>query len=241
MSARRFPSEFEEILSPAGRRLLAGKHKDARALVLQNTRFIAVNGLITKAWAEAAPRLLDKALSSSMTLMEDPIPEETITSMRRNYEERLPKTVRVRTAAFESRRSKAWERAKDIGLHELLGSQSFHAFAQKLSGIALKQKWGTQVLCYQPGDYSGPHNDHHPEDKEARDGYVDLHLTFCTRGVREQLIVYERDGHFTESTSVATRGGVTCYRLPVWHYTTPLTVRTPEARRWVLLGTFLEH
>jgi hypothetical protein len=241
MSPRRFPTEFEAMLSPAGRRLLAGKHPASRALVLQNTRFIAVNGLIAESWAEAAPRLLERALGASMTLMEDPIPEATITSMTRNYSERLPKTVRVRTAAFETRRSKAWARAADIGLHELLGSQSFHAFGQKLSGIALKQKWGTQVLCYQPGDYSGPHNDHHPEDAEARHGYVDLHLSFSTRGVKEQLIVYERDGHFSESTSVATRGGVTCYRLPIWHYTTPLTARDASARRWVLLGTFLER
>jgi hypothetical protein len=33
---------------------------------------------------------------------------------------------------------------------------------------------------------------------------------------------------------------VTAYRLPFWHYTTPL-VGAPKAARWVLLGTFLFH
>jgi hypothetical protein len=37
-------------------------------------------------------------------------------------------------------------------------------------------------------------------------------------------------------------GGITAYRLPFWHYATPLVAkpgREREARRWVLLGTFL--
>ncbi len=39
-------------------------------------------------------------------------------------------------------------------------------------------------------------------------------------------------------------GGVTCYRLPFWHYTTPMVAkrgREEQARRWVLLGTFLDR
>jgi hypothetical protein len=41
---------------------------------------------------------------------------------------------------------------------------------------------------------------------------------------------------------VNTPGGITVYRLPFWHYTTPLTARPGRekaARRWVVLGTFL--
>ena len=41
--------------------------------------------------------------------------------------------------------------------------------------------------------------------------------------------------------SVNTVGGVTAYRLPFWHYTTPLQAkpgREGDAHRWVLLGTF---
>jgi hypothetical protein len=244
MSVRRFPDEFEALLSPAGRRLLKGNHPNARALLAGTTRFVSVQNLIDRRWAEAAPDILERALGAHLSLMEDPIPDWTIAGMKRNYEELLPKTVRVHTALFASRRAKAWERAQDIGLNQLLKSESFHRFAQRLSGIALKKSWGTQVLCYQPGDYSGPHNDHHPEDPAARDGYIDLHLSFCNRDVSQQLLVYEHRGHFSEVDSVATRGGVTCYRLPFWHFTTPLQAkrgRERTARRWVLLGTFLER
>ena len=38
--------------------------------------------------------------------------------------------------------------------------------------------------------------------------------------------------------SVAKPAAATAYRLPFWHYTTPL-VGKPNAARWVLPGTFL--
>ncbi len=175
--------------------------------------------------------------------MDEPIPPELITDATENYAERLPKSVRVRTALLASRRSKAALRLEELGVSAMLRSSSFHAFAQALSGRALRKGWGTQVLCYEPGDYTGPHTDHHPEEPDARNGYVDLHLTFCNDDVAHQWLVSEQDGHLTEVTSLATRGGVTWYRLPFWHYTTPLVAkrgREASARRWVLLGTFLD-
>ena len=57
-------------------------------------------------------------------------------------------------------------------------------------------------------------------------------------GVAHQWLVYSRAGHFSEIVSVAKPAAVTAYRLPFWHYTTPL-VGTAKAARWVLLGTFL--
>jgi hypothetical protein len=41
--------------------------------------------------------------------------------------------------------------------------------------------------------------------------------------------------------SVAKAAAVTAYRLPFWHYTTPLVGKRgrADAVRWVLLGTFL--
>ena len=91
-----------------------------------------------------------------------------------------------------------------------------------------------------PGDYAGPHNDHHPENKDARSGYIDLHVSLCSPEVAHQWLVYSRAGHFSEIVSVAQPATVTAYRLPFWHYTTPLvTKRGKDAARWVLLGTFL--
>ncbi|MBI3453299.1 MAG: hypothetical protein HY057_10855, partial [Rhodospirillales bacterium] len=54
-------------------------------------------------------------------------------------------------------------------------------------------------------------------------------------------LVYAEGGHFTRMAAVNMTGGVTVYRLPFWHYTTPLVAkrgRARTARRWVLLGTF---
>ena len=164
--------------------------------------------------------------------------------MKRNYGELLPKSVRVRTAAMASARSRGSVAAAGIGLTAMLRSASFHAFAQALSGYRLRRRCGTQVLCYGANDYSGPHNDHHPEERDARSGYVDLHLTFCNDAVAHQWLVYEHKGHLSQVQSIALAAGVGCYRLPLWHYTTPLAARPGElsrARRWVLLGTFLDQ
>ncbi len=237
---RRLPAEFEALLSPRGRAVLSGKLR----LTLGSERFLAANDLLDRRRALEVTTLLDRALADLVTPMEDPIPPWTITGMQHDYGELLPKTVRVKTATFSSRRSKASLRAGELGLHAMLASESYFTFATRLAGRALRRGWGTQVLCYSAGDYAGPHNDHHPEDPAARDGYTDVHLTFCTSGVAEQLLIAERAGHFSEQWSVATVGGVTCYRLPFWHYTTPLLAKrgaSARARRWVVLGTFLDR
>jgi hypothetical protein len=177
-----------------------------------------------------------------LTALTQPIPPETVWSMTRNYDEWLPKAMRMRTAYLEWRRGAAWRAAEDCGLVAMLRSESFRAFAAALAGARLRRNHGIQVLCYTPGDYAGPHNDHHPEEPAAARGYLDVHVTLAGPGVAHQWLVYAKSGHFTEIVDVATRGGVTAYRLPFWHYTTPLVARPgrPEhARRWVLLGTFL--
>ncbi len=159
--------------------------------------------------------------------------------MRRNYQERLPKVGRVATVTMSSR-SKGAKAVERSGVLAMLRSDTFGRFAELLSGRRVRRGWGTQLLAYGPGDYAGPHNDHHPEDLEARDGYTDVHLSFCTPGVRRQSLVYEQGGHLSELAEVAKLGGVTAYRLPFWHYTTPLEGRK-GARRWVLLGTFVDR
>ena len=230
------------MLSPRGRRVLAGKDELCGALA-QGLRFVAANDLLDPGRARAVLRLLESAMRDGLTAMDEPIAPGAISRMTKNYRERLPKTVRLRTALMASPRSKGSLRAQELGLTAMLRSESFHALAQALSGYQLRKKRGTQVLCYQANDYSGPHNDHHPEEPDARDGYIDLHLSFCTAAVDHQWLVYEYRGHLSQIHSVATLGGLSCYRLPLWHYTTPLSAkpgRLKEARRWVLLATFLD-
>ncbi len=239
----RFPAEFEDMLTAAGRRVLAGRSPLCGALAEPRVRFLAETGLVSGRSARAAVRLLDHALYNLLEPLEQPIPPETIWEMTKNYGELLPKTARVRTAYLERRRERAYRRAEEIGLVGMLRSESFAAFAAALAGRALRRRWGVQLLCYGPGDYAGPHNDHHPEEPAARGGYLDLHVSLNGRGVAQQWLVYAVQGHFSRIVDVATAGGITAYRLPIWHYVTPLVARdgapAEAARRWVLLGTFL--
>jgi len=236
------PREFEDLLSPAGRRVLAGR--DAAvcgALADPRRRFIALEGLLKKSAAEALRKVLEREMLPLLQPMEMPIPPETIWEMKRNYEEWLPKTVRVMTATLESKRAMSYARAREIGLIDLLSSESLIAFAEAVAGRKLRRKGGEQVLCYRPGDYAGPHNDHHPEDKGYEKGYLDIHLSLAGPAVAHQYLVYAKSGHFSEMVPVSGLGTITVYRLPFWHLTTPLVAkpgREKDARRWVLLGTF---
>ena len=232
------PSEFEDLLSRAGRRVLAGTHPLCGALADPKRRFLAADDLLDRAKAARVRRVLEEALTPTLERLAKPIPPETIWQMRRDYGELLPKTSRAQTVFFDSRREPGVKAAERIGLVRMMRSASFRAFAEGLAGRRLRPGWGLQVLRYGPGDYAGPHNDHHPENPAARAGYIDLHLSLCTPGVAHQWLVYSRAGHFSEIVSVAGPATVTAYRLPFWHYTTPLA-GGPKAVRWVLLGTFL--
>ena len=238
MRSNGIPVEFEDLLSRAGRRVLAGRHPLCGALANPRTRFLAAEDLLDRAKVARVRRTLEAELPDVLEPIEKPIPPDTIFEMKQDYAELLPKSSRARTIYFESRREPGVKAAERIGLARMMRSQSFRAFAEALAGRELASGWGLQVLRYGPGDYAGPHNDHHPENGKAKGGYIDLHLSLCTPGVEHQWLVYSRAGHFSEIVSVASPLTVTAYRLPFWHYTTPL-VGTPKAGRWVLLGTFL--
>jgi hypothetical protein len=241
MRSNAIPAEFEDLLSASGKRVLAGTHALCGALANPRMRFLARADLLDRTKAERVRHVLEASLADQLELMARPIPPETISGMRHDYSEQLPKTSRARTIYFESRREPGVKAAERIGLARLMRSASFRAFAEALAGRKLASGWGLQVLRYGPGDYAGPHNDHHPENKDARGGYIDLHVSLCSLGVAHQWLVYSRAGHFSEIVSVAKPASVMAYRLPFWHYTTPLAARPrrTDAARWVLLGTFL--
>lgn len=205
-------------------------------------RFCAIDGVLDARFIRGASALLDARLYSALSPLQAPIPPDTIYGQKKNYQELLPKTMRQRTAYLERRRGRAAEICEQLGLVTMLRSDSFAALARALAGAALAKTRGVQVLCYGHGDYAGPHTDHHPEDARAKDGYIDVHLSLTNAATAHQWLVYARRGHFSEITSAALRGGLTGYRLPFWHYTTPLVAkrgREDDARRWVMLGTFL--
>lgn len=234
----RLPNDFADLLTPSGRRILDGKAH--RGVLATGRRFVAFDDAVSPGAARAVLAELERAFTGQLKRLEQRIPPESTWGMTENYAEALPKTVRVHTAMLESRRAASFKIAHEIGLVSLLRSESFRVFAEHLNGRAVRTNHGVQLLCYAHGDYSGPHNDHHPEDLKARDGYLDVHLTFVNRFVERQLLVYESNGHLNAVQDVNALGLVTAYRLPFWHYTTPLEGRA-AARRWVLLGTFVDR
>lgn len=240
---RRFPAEFADLLTPRGRRVLEGRAPEAcGAIAPGRAPFVLLDGMVDRDKARAAGALLERAMGPHLAPMARPIPPESITGQTRNHQERLVKTVRVRTAYLERRGSRAWAAAERIGLIAMTASETWRRFAESVAGRPLDPDCGRQVLRYGPGDYAGPHTDHYPESPAARDGYVDLHLSLGCPGAARQFLIYAEKGHFTEMADVNTLGCLAVYRLPFWHFTTPLQPLAgcgPAVRRWVVLGTFL--
>ena len=236
------PAEFEDLLTREGRRVLAGAHALVGALADPRTRFVSMTGLIDRVKAARLRSLLDRSLPTVLERIDRPIPPDTIWKMREDYAETLPKATRASTVYFDRNDEPGAQAARRIGLDTMLRSASFHAFAEALAGRPLAAKFGRQVLCYAPGDYAGPHNDHHPSNAKARAGYIDLHVSLSSPAVAHQWLVYAKAGHLSEIVPVHGAAMLTAYRLPFWHYTTPLVAKPGQeakARRWVLLGTFL--
>ncbi|HKS23802.1 MAG TPA: hypothetical protein VJZ76_13455 [Thermoanaerobaculia bacterium] len=238
-----FPTEFADLLNRRGRKLLDGDGQGHEVFRRRGaTPIVLFEDLIDDDTARRCIADLDGGMYAHLKRMYTPIPREAITKMKENYTDSLRKTVRVRTATFNSRTSRVLDAANAIGLGPMLESQSFLRFAEVVVGQPMRSDWwGRQVICYEPGDYSGPHNDHHPEHTEIKNGFVDVHIMFSNDAVASQLLVYEERGFLSRSHEVAAPSGIAVYRLPFWHYTTPLVARKGregKARRWLLLGSF---
>jgi hypothetical protein len=238
----RFPSEFEDLLNARGKRLLAGSPPLEGLIKRRQTPILFFDGVIDRGVAAECIRLMDVAMYPRLRRMHSPIPREALTGMTENYSEALRKTLRVRTATLNSGRSKALDGAREIGLDRMMASASFLRYVQALTIPPLRRDhWSRQVICYDAGDYSGPHNDHHPERPEACNGFIDFHIMFSNDAVAQQFLVYEERRFLSATREVSRGASMAVYRLPFWHYTTPLTARPRrerEARRWLLLGSF---
>ncbi|MEA2238816.1 MAG: hypothetical protein QOC81_3540 [Thermoanaerobaculia bacterium] len=237
-----FPAEFEELLTRRAKRELDDPPQLEAAIARRHAPILFFENAIEPKLAKECIRLLDRVMYPVLRRMETPIPREELTGMKENYTERLPKTLRTRTAILNSRKSKAMDAANEIGLSAMMNSRSFRQVAQAVTHSPLCTKgWGRQVICYGSGDYSGPHNDHHPEEPNTCNGFIDLHIMFSNDDVSQQLLIYEERRFLSVSHDVSRSGAVAIYRLPFWHYTTPLLARPgreQSARRWLLLGSF---
>ena len=149
--------------------------------------------------------------------------------------------MRIRTASLDAKSGKAKRVAASLGLIAALKSDELRRFGERVTGKKLQPDPACQVICYEPGDYSGPHTDHHPEQRELRDGYIDIHIMLSSPKVASQLLVYERrQGMLNEVAEIGKGMSIAVYQLPFWHYTTPMLARpgVEDARRWLLLASY---
>jgi hypothetical protein len=171
-----------------------------------------------------------------------PVPASALRDQKENYADLLPKTLRFHTADLCVESGKARSIADSLGITALLASNELRKFGERVTAKSLVPEPGRQVICYKPGDFSGPHNDHHPEDDDYRKGYVDIHIMLSPSSVRSQLLIYERSrGLLNEVEEVGKGLSVAVYQLPFWHYVTPLLARSksPPPYRWLLLATYI--
>lgn len=205
------------------------------------TPFVVLDSMIDRQMASACTQLLDQRMHALLKPYSSRIPADSIRSMKSNYTESLEKVFRFRTAFLSRRTARAYERAEALGILTMMRSETFATFAEAVTGLPLVRPPGLQIICYEHGDYVGPHNDYHPEEDPLCRGYVDIHLTFSNNAVEHQFLVYERGRHLSQIVDVNLRGGISIYKLPFWHQVTPLVGKPGqerEARRWLLLGTF---
>ena len=184
---------------------------------------------------------MDRRLASHLRILRSPISKDIIRKLKKNYSEELPKTMRIRTANLDAKSGEAKRVAASLGLIAALKSDELRRFGERVTGKRLQPDPGCQVICYEPGDYSGPHTDHHPEERELCDGYVDIHIMLSSPKVASQLLVYERQqGMLNEVAEIGKGMSIAVYQLPFWHYTTPMLARpgVEDARRWLLLASY---
>jgi len=241
-TTEKFPAEFSDLLTPYGRQVLKRQAKPASLRrITHGAPFIILRDVVDERKAASCIAILDEHLFAHLTTESRRIPSESITSMTENYSEVLSKTLHVKTAFLQRRAARSFQAAQRIALLEMMMSETFVGFAEAVTGLSLDRNPNLQVICYGHGDYVGPHNDHHPEVEAIKDGFVDFHVMFTNDAVAHHYLVYEHKGHFSRIVDVCSQGSVSVYRLPFWHYTTPLMGklgREREARRWLLLGTF---
>jgi hypothetical protein len=237
---KRFPREFADLMNRRGLRLLNGGGHGSSTPLGGGNGLALFDNIIDKKSAAHCANILDIELFPFLCRQEYKIEREWLSGMTENYSERLGKTMNMKTAFLRRKAARSYDIAARIGLLEMMRSESLVRFAEVTTGRGLIRELDVQVICYEQGDYAGPHNDHHPESEMLRDGYVDIHLSLANDAVAHHYLVYEEKGHFSKVVNVSRLGCVAVYELPFWHYTTPLVGkrnREHQARRWVLLSS----
>lgn len=96
----------------------------------RNGFFELIDGIIDPDTARSCIRLLDRNVYPVLRNYVDRIPRGSISGMTRNYSEKLPKTMSMKTGILFNRRFREYEAAEAIGLVSMLRSESLRQFAE---------------------------------------------------------------------------------------------------------------
>ena len=172
--------------------------------------------------------------------MQRPIPPQTITEMKTNYSEWLPKVGRVQTAYLESRREPAARSLRGARAHRRPPKRQLRRLASAFPRTKARPAGATAGgFCYRAGDYGPPTTTHHPERSLRPARHTEQHFTFATRGspaARADLRAARSGLNGAGGAVAAPSAASPRTDLPFWHYTTPLRGQARSHRRSAPLG-----
>lgn len=238
---KKFPSEFEDLLNANGKRILNSKQYPSNFTKKGAIPIEVVNNIIDQDTAAKCIAILDKTVYAKLKPISSKINPDELWGMKKNYTERLSKNLRMKTMEIGGPKSRSYEAAQACGLIQMLNSESLRKFGEVVASTRFGTAENNQVICYESGDYVSPHNDHHPENENVKNGFFDIHLMFSNRHVEHQLLVHEQNGYLNQCYDISQPAAMAIYKLPFWHYTTPLIAKPGKeklARRWLLLRSF---
>jgi hypothetical protein len=238
---KKFPEEFSDLLNKKGQHILSGKYKTDKFKSKKNTPVDVLSEVIDEKAATDCIRILQKNFYPLLRPIASRIDPEELINMKKNYSEKLAKNLRMKTLEIGGKNSRSFESAAACGLYQMMHSASLQKFGEMVAGEPFGVAQNNQIICYESGDYVSPHNDHHPEFPSVKDGFFDIHIMFSNAAVQHQLLVYENNGYLNGYYNIAVPVAIAVYKLPFWHYTTPLVPKQKKestAQRWLLLRSF---
>src|SRR5438309_8938187 len=97
---RKFPSEFSELLHAKGVEVF----RSELTFPPGRTPLVVTPPVMKASTARACVELLDEHLGPELRTMTRPIPRNSISGMKKNYSEQLPKIVSTKTCFLQSPR-----------------------------------------------------------------------------------------------------------------------------------------
>lgn len=231
-----FPKEFSDLLNKTGEAILNRPVNSSNG-----SRLEVVPGIVKDKYVHSIIKALDTKVYPVLKKYDSPIRPEWYTATKKNFTERLGKTMKFQSIMFNTRNTPSYKLAEDIGLIGMLRSESYKKMGEVMMNRRFGARVGNQAICYEDGGYVSPHMDYFPEFPHLKRGYYDIHLMFSNKQVKHQWLVYERDGFLNHTTDISVPSAIAVYHLPFWHYTTPLMPVNDKkggARRWLLLASF---